>query len=578
MLSLSKSKAGDAPTDRLPSVLPASPHRERTRVTGFGGLDLNRSKPWGITAMKNLSPRRAPYLSTRRPRELLAPSRGSGTPHGVAVLEGDLYFVQGTTLYRIADALGRVQDITVETVGTLSDGDKQMTVFNGRLLILPDKQYVDAADGILRPMELDLGVLEDIEFSDNQIILPRGVSWVSQGFHAGDSVYVQMADAVIPAPEGYYRIKETHGREAVVTASFSTPLTTNARILRHVPDMDAMAVCGNRLMGFKGKDIYICAEGESLGWQGKQSDGRGPAGLHTATDGDITACAQWQGYMIFFKSSRICRVLGSRTDSFVLTEMAAPGIPSGLAHTLCEVEGDLYYHGDSGVYRYSSVTERPVRVGCFEGNTPISGRGGSDGQAYYLDTVARADDGTELRERRLFIPTTGDWYREDAVEVADTVGIGGYLCTQDTFGRLWLCRSDGRMAGCAYHEGMLFGSLQATVTFGADYAHEPDGYRPIHLYLRATSEEDDAELRVYLSPADGREGRDAVMPLTMEDAGAAEECDNVMEVACFSGRMQDRLLRIPLSGLHCDHMILALDMRGAWELGALITEYEVLRR
>ncbi len=574
---LAKNQSNAAATDRLPPCLPATPRRQRSRVTAFAGLHSGSSEKWSISEMKNLSPRCAPALATRRPRELLAPARGSGTPHGVAVMEGDLYFVQGSTLYRISDALASAAaGAHVETVGTLTDTDKHMTVFGERLLIFPDKMYVDAADGVLRPMELDLGIVDGVMFSGSMITLPSGMTWKNQGFHSGDSVYVIDADPVSPAPEGYYHIKSVRGSVATVDAIFATSAASAAQICRRVPDMDATAVCGNRLFGYKGKNIYICAEGESLAWQGKQSDGLGPATLHTSSEGSITACAQWQGYMVFFKETRIGRVLGNSVQNYTLTEMAEPGIPTELSRTLCEVGGDLYYHGDGGVYRYASSTQRPVCVGRPLSDHPVGGCGSTDGDVYYLDAITERG-GEAVHGRYLYLPETNEWYAEDAVEVCDCVAIEGYLCTQDSLGRLWLSRPDGRRLGCVLNEWSLWGNLYAYVTFSPDYTEEPDGYRPIALYIRATSAEN-AELRVLASFANGRAKQDAVRPVPTGGTDFADVSDGVVELATLSGKMSDRLVRIPLPGMHCDHMILSLEMRGEWEIAALVTEYEVVKK
>ncbi len=574
MFSL-KQKAGDAPTDRLPARLPATPRRERMRLTSFGGLDMGGHRPWSMADMKNLSPRKAPFLATRLPRELLCPAQGSGTPHGMALMEGDLYFVEGRTLFRIADVASAVRaGVTVETVGTLSDTDKILTVFDDRLLILPDKQYVDAADGLLHPMELDSGVLRQIRFSGRILTLPAGASWQTMGFRQGDSIYVINADDVNPAPEGYYRLEVVTASMAMISSEFPVLTTSDARIKRVVPDMDGMGVCGNRLFGYRGKEIYIGAEGETFGWQGEQADGRGPATLHAGSEGDITACAQWQSYMMFFKHSSVLRVVGNRSDSFSLVEMAAPGIPKGLAHTLCEICGELYYQSDAGVYRFGTVAQKPVGIGKLGDARPVGGCGGTDGECYYLDLVTETTDGIPTHRRYLYKPGADTWYAEDNIRAKDTVSMDGFICTRDADGRLWVSRADGRQMGCAVRESDLSGPIRSGVTFCADYAHEPDGYRPVNLYLRATSRKD-AELRVRASFADGRVGRDAEMPLMSDETGIHGTPGNVTELSAFAGEMQDRLLRIPLPPVRCDHMILTLDMIGEWEIGALITEYEL---
>ncbi len=573
-------KVPDTGEDRLPSRLPATPRRERTRITSFGGLDMGKSAPWGIADMVNLSPRLSPRLSTRPRRELLVPTRGLTAPHGMAMMEGTLYFAQGSCLYRIRNALASAgTGVRVEMLALLDNVDHEMTVFGNRLLIFPDKKYLVEGEDSLRPMELDTGLLEGLEFHQHTLTLPAGTTWALEGFLVGDSIYVEDGDNPEPLPFGYYRITELHGRIATISGGFDTTGTGRGSIRRVIPDMERVAVLGNRLFGYKGKDIYISAVGAPFGWQGKQTGGGGPAALRTDTDGDITACTAWQEYMLFFKKNAVCSVMGNRSDSFTLTETAIPGIPPAMARTLCEVGGELYYHGLTDVYRFVGPHQPPVCLRCPDRRVQTLGQGGTDGRGYVLDLATERENGARVWRRWIYMPEAGDWYAEDGIAPHGSLMLDGFLCTQDELGHLWLSRTDGRTLGCAGREN----EVRATVTFCPDYTHEPDGYRPVGLYLRATGAEG-GELRVLASFADGRFGRDSVDPLIPadEDAYAGYAAYRApagsAELARFAGGMQDRLLYIPLAVPHCDHMILALEMTGEWEIGAIVSEYEVVRR
>ncbi len=557
----------DLPVDRLPDRLPADVRRERIFTSSFSGLCTRDPLPYGIADMENMSPRRAPALAVRRPRELLAESASPATPHGLAVMNGWLYFWRGGELCRIAGGIGSAQDTDmVEVVGTLSDSDKRMAVFGEKLIILPDKQYVDAADGLLRPIELDSGEIDAVEFEGNTITLPWGMTWKELGFLAGDTVTVLNADDVTPAPEGAYCIKYAYGRVATLWQGFSSSYTSCARFKRVMPDMDGLCVSGNRLYGYKGKNLYVSAEGSAFCWSGTRTDGGGPAAFRTDTEGDITACASWQGYMVFFKADRLCKLLGSRTESFVLNDLSAPGIPAALSETLCEVGGDLYYHTDVGVYRLGYGRTYPERVGIPTVETPVAGCGGTDGVGYYISLMTKDSNGERATRNYLYMPESDIWYAEDGRTICGMAYREGFLCMQDADGRLWLCRSDGRRCGEGRTETDVLGEYRASVTFVPDHRYEPDGYRPIKLYVRASAEPG-AEMRVVASYADGHFGRDADLTAT--------DPDRTVELVHFEGGMTDRLLCIPLFASHCDGMVLRLEMTGEWEIFTVIREYEV---
>ncbi len=581
MFTLSQKPTTD---DRLPPRLPSTPRRERVRVTSFRGLTAQPSASWEISAMRNLSPRRLPALSTRPPREMISPSFGMAASHGMLTVGKDLYFLQGTTLYRKSNALqtaGNIADATL--LGVLSDTDQCMVVFGDYLLLFPDKKYLLFSEGVLRSMELDTGVIEQVEFNGTRIILPPGMTWTSLGFLPGDSIHVINEDDSTPAPEGYYRIRELRGNAALLMSSFSALYTSNARFTREIPNLKGAAVCGNRLFGFAGKQIYMAAEGTPFAFQSAVPDGRGAATLASNTAGDITACVSWQGYMVCFKETSILRVLGNRADSFSLIETPAPGIPATMADTLSEVGGELYYHGDTGIYRYTHATQKPERIGQFAAGIPVVGHGGTDGTGYYLDLAEKNQDQTTVWSRYLYMPQTGDWYVEDPLPSHTHVTLNGYLCTQAVDGRIWISRSDGPTPGQGIGELASGECMQSSVTFHPDYYSEPDGYRPVNLFLRASSRSEQGELRVLASFADGRAGLDAENPIAVDRSarhigGSFAMPQGAVELAHFAGRMKDRLLRIPITVPRCDHMILSLEMSGDWEIGALTTEYEVTRR
>lgn len=536
-----------AMSDALPERLPSALRRERVRITEFPGVREGRT---GIlSGMTNLSPRCAPELATRLPRGLFASPVGSGKPHGMVFFDGRLFFARGARLYCTVNG----RDVT--DMGAVSDTDKQFFVFGDRLFVLPDKMFADKGGTVLHAAELDTGVIEKVEFSGSKAILPAGMSWTALGFGSGDGLRVVNADEAEPAPEGNYRIAELHGREATVVGSFPAPYTSNARFQRKLPDLKRVCVSGNRVFGIVGRDLYVSAAGSALDFYSRQDrDGQGPAILPSDTEGDFTACAAWQGYVICFKADRICKLVGSRSDSFGWQDSAAVGIPDRLADTLCEVDGALCYCAAGGVYRYRG--QQPVRIASAGERTLTDGHGGTDGARYYLALETR--DG--LWRQCVYHPEDGMRYDEDDLCPADMLCRDGFLWIQDGDGYIWMTSSDGRMGETSVDERTAKGAVRASVTLAPDYTYFPDGCRPTAVMLRATADAG-ATLEVWGDYADGRVGKDA--------DGTAE-----VILGSFTGRMQDRWLRIPLKPERCDGMHLRLIMTGGWVIHEIIREYE----
>ncbi len=544
-MSGKKKMDGAALCDYLPERLPRTRRLIRMETDRFTGFYTGAGS---VADGENLSARRYPALATRKPRQAFCYHPGGGTPHGMIRFGHALYTAYGTGLYRTVEGADMIH------IATVGDTHKQFFVFGDRLYIYPDKLYIERDGAVPRPMEIDTGVLEQVDFHVNTVTLPEGTSWNALGFEAGDCLRVINADDVNPTPEGYYHIKEVRGRDATVAFTFATRYTGKARMMRTVPTLERYCVNGNRVYGFLGRDVYISGEGSAMDWYSRDRDGTGPAVLHTDTEGDFTACIPWQGYVVFFKSDRICKLMGGRADTFSLQDSGGMGIPGHLAETLCEVNGDLYYHGEGGVYRYRgqdsellySTGEDTVTGGC----------GGTDGLAYYL-AVERQGKGSRLY---VYSPERSLCYAEDGLSAAFMGKWKGFAWMQAADGYIWVCASDGRTSVGRLDERMVYGELTASVTAETDHAPDPEGFRLVGVYIRATSSKG-GSLTVKASYGDGRTATD------IDPAGG-----EVLGV--FAGGMRDRLLRLPVTSRLCDSVSLTLLMRGEWIIHNITREYE----
>ena len=530
--------------DGLPPKMPSKVRRDRTYATKLGGAASIPQCEGG----RNLSPRRMPDGATRPPRGLLLSDLGEGEPHGLVAFGGDLYFVRGTVLYRMdSDA--------VISLGTVSDTDKRFFVFEDRLYIFPDKLYVQAGEVSLRSMEIDSGEVSGAVFRGSTVTLPDGMTWTGLGFRAGDCLRVVNADMDLPAPEGYYRIKHISGREATLVEKFSAVSESTARFCRVVPDLDRVCVNGDRVYGVAGKAVYVSAVGSPLDfYSGGDGDGRGGAILQLSSEGNITACAAWQGYVVFFKEDSICKLLGTRSDSFTLQERPAVGVSERLADTVCEVGGALYYLNERGVYRYGG--QEPERISALGGMWIGDGIGGTDGAAYYL----ALNNGGNWRQY-CYLPEERAWFPEDGMHPRGMVCRNGFLCIQDGAGDLWLTSSDGRDPFCLSDEQEVLGPVRSSLVLPPDYEFQPEGCRLTGVFVRATGREGSV-LEVFADFADGLGGGDA--------NGVGEVSLGVAE-----GGMTDRLFRFPVVPHSCDGVRIRLDMTGEWVIHGVIREYEV---
>ena len=112
----------------------------KREVVALRGINYGDSLQDGdLVSCENLSARRYPYLSTRRPRARQTAQSGPTTTALTAW--GKLVAVQGTEL-----------TYDGKKVGEVTAGEKQFAVVNTKLVIWPDKVYLDLTNQSVKPL------------------------------------------------------------------------------------------------------------------------------------------------------------------------------------------------------------------------------------------------------------------------------------------------------------------------------------------------------------------------------------------------------------------------------------------
>lgn len=122
-------------------MLPKIPYimrKNKSVVVAMGGVNFsNVTRDGDIADSKGISARAYPYLTTREARRKLTYESVTA----MTVFQGKLVTVKGTELYWGGTL-----------IGTITGGEKQFAPINTKLVIMPDKVYLDATDGKLKPM------------------------------------------------------------------------------------------------------------------------------------------------------------------------------------------------------------------------------------------------------------------------------------------------------------------------------------------------------------------------------------------------------------------------------------------
>ena len=279
-MALSKSSKKEiSPCDGLPTPLPAKVRSILMHLGHDWGLDSPLGGGKTLADGVNLSPRMGGAVASRLPRRAFM-KHSSGTPHGMVFFDGSLVFAKGTEIYSTADG------VNVTTLAKVSDTHKSFVIFGDCLYVYPDKLFMKRGK-TLRSLELDSGMVPNVEFSENTIRMPLGYFWTSMGFEVGDCVQVVGENGSTP-PEGYYHIKKIEGGTITVSQSMSFPYVGAARFKRVIPSMTACCVCGDRLYGIAGRNIHVSAVGSATDFY-SGSTGDGTHAVTLSSDAEPTA-------------------------------------------------------------------------------------------------------------------------------------------------------------------------------------------------------------------------------------------------------------------------------------------------
>ncbi len=462
----------------LPSL--ARPRRQKKTVTQFCGYDHTAGCREGwFYEEENLSDRNWPVLSPRLPR---TPLQKLTKPHGVYYKNG-LLWVDGTQLF-----------YNGESVGSVSDTDKQFCGMGSRVLIWPDKVYFDTADKSLHELGAkwqavhEVGVLPALEDSAEYTVSHMGVTppdnpkngdyWMdtsdrkavlriynisTQTWGAVPTTYVKLSATGIGAKFAKHDTVRISGfaekavgelaeslngdciiwdrGENYVTVSgladkvmVQTPELGQITLERRIPDLDYLTQQDNRIWGCSSKEhtIYACKQGDPTNWFSYMGTAADSYALSVGSDGDFTGAATCMGYVLMFKAGCIHKVYGTKPSNYQITTVRCAGVQQGAADTLVSVQGSLYYLSAEGVMRYDGSLPLNIseRLGTVRYTAGAAGARGN--QAWFA--LTRADGKKELLHwnaaREL-------WHKEDALDAMQFSEQENGLCVLTKDGVLW---------------------------------------------------------------------------------------------------------------------------------------------
>lgn len=451
-------------------ILPSWPVQNisrRKETVSARGLNYSDDFEDGDLAQcENLSSRRWPYLATRNGRRKLTEYQD------VTALSAwnGLVAVRGTDL--VYDG---------QVVGTVTAGAKQFAAVNTKLVIWPDKVYLDLTDMTVKDLaakaeatgatvavtEVDRNgyvsytttiTFTFAETTDLTTLFKPGDGVELAGFsHAENNralviktvetnrITVDSGDFVNETVEPELDTSiSTEGEEdpvggAVIVETEGDPEDYVIKITmeRKVPEMDFICESKNRLWGVSNetKTIYSSALGDPTNFNVFSGISTDSYALPVATAGDFTGCCKLSSSVLFFKEQVLHRIYGDYPAEYAMHTTEMEGLRAGCHKSLTIINDALFYVGLHGVFTYAGGT--PVDISRIFGNHVLTEAVGcTDGEKFWLSVLVDGEKGLYV-----FDPNVGAWLKEDRFRFTDIARIGEavYLLKED--GTVWLADS-----------------------------------------------------------------------------------------------------------------------------------------
>lgn len=412
---------------RLPEIQ-YSIGKNQSEVVTMGGLNWSdQIRDGDLRDSLNLSARRYPYLTTRHGRARQKKNTTDDYTGCTALTAwGKLVAVEGTKLlYDGAE------------VGTVTAGAKQFAVVNTKLVIWPDKVYLDLKTRTVKDLAAKLTGSGAVFTTSTMKV--TGWGDLTACFAAGDAVTLSGCTTKTENNKDFVIKSLTADTITVTDSTFTAAEEAGAAIVleRKVPEMDFICESENRLWGCssQAQTIYASSMGDPTNFNVFEGLSTDSYALAVGTEGEFTGCCKLTSSVLFWKETKLHKILGGYPAEYSLYTYDIEGLQKGCHKSLQVINEVLFYMGLHGVYAYSGGT--PSLISANFGQRHFTRAvGGSDGDTYYLCLTEGEGHHLLAYETR-----AGIWVREDGTQAVDFARIGKDLYFLDGSGAVWLTDS-----------------------------------------------------------------------------------------------------------------------------------------
>ena len=363
--------------------------------------------------MYNLTSDKYPVLSQRAPREKI--STTAQMPIDICVKNGVSYIIDRPLISGEYHTMLKYKKAGTVITKQLSNViPKQMVAHNNKLVIFPDKVYLDIDSDQIKSLGTSV--------TSAAAINPDGLTLTSGSFsefNVGDAVTISgctkqtgnntiiviksISGSTITSYEGSFRMPN----DDVTISSYTEDSIT---ITREIPDLDYVVESNNRLWGCcsANNTIYSSKLGDPLNWFYYQSLADDSYALEVGTDGEFTGIVAYPSHLMFFKENCVHKLYGNIPSAYQITTTECFGIKRGSSKSAVVINGILYYHSIIGVMGYDGGTYPVLLSECFGESVYMDAVAGSNGKKYYISVT-----GSEGNVLFVYDTNRKVWHKED---------------------------------------------------------------------------------------------------------------------------------------------------------------------
>lgn len=435
---------------KLPE-LPIQIQKRQYQTYRLQGLD--RSDDFGEGSLwdtNNITSKRLPYFTTCNDQSQY---RNIEKVTDITAWDKLLYISNGHLFYDNVD------------YGEVSYGEKQFAVINTKIVVFPDKKYLDLNPENLSPTLVDMvnrQALDEITaVTDNQepnqsnttsdteqTITITGGSSYADNFkefddeRGGDYVTVELSKEVTENDETttkelkldlYYAGKSVSNGDLILKFRkdskhlFDNDTYTKLVMYRKIPNFDFICSAENRIWGCESatQTIFASELGVPTRFFTLNENSYDSFAVNVGTPADFTGCCALGSSILFYKEYCLHKVIGSSPAEYSVYTYDVDGVQKGSHKSMQVVNDTVYYLSNRGVMVYSGGAT--VKISDKLGNIPLSeGIAGTDGAKYYLS--CNESRGNVSRSSVFsYDIKTGIWLRQEETRITGFARLGGTL-------------------------------------------------------------------------------------------------------------------------------------------------------